>query len=394
VVLVLAHMIRVFTWGAYKYPREANWWLGVVLFLIVLGFSFTGYLHPWDQKAYWATQVGIGMAGTTPVVGGVASMALQGGPELGAATLARFYAFHTLWLPGVLGLFVLIHVALVIKHGIAPEAAALEEGAPARTSDVDYPEYYDRAYAASKSGMKKFWPDIIAKDVVVSLIVLIVIIGLAVAFGAGLEPPADPSDTSYVPTPEWYFLPLYQLLKIVPGTFESLVAVGVPAALILSLLALPLIDRSSRRRLSARPVGAFALVATLAGSGYLIGTANRELDFEAPEQIGAPRSAEARSGAALYVSSGCDDCHIINDDGSDEGPELTDIGMRHSVGWLHSFIENPRAFHDDSEMPAFGPPQLSHQEVEELAQYLATLRGDALPTATPEFVDTFPEIRR
>jgi quinol-cytochrome oxidoreductase complex cytochrome b subunit len=390
VVLLVAHMIRVFTWGAYKYPREANWWVGVFLFIVVMGFSFTGYLLPWDQKAYWATQVGISMAGTTPVVGEVAATALRGGQELGAATLARFYAFHTLWLPGVFGILVLVHIALIVRHGIAPEARALEVGAPERTTDPEYPAYYDRAYAASKSGMKRFWPDIIAKDIVVSVLVVAVIITLALLSGAVLEPPADPSDSSYVPTPEWYFLPLYQLLTLVPGSLEALVAVGVPTAFILSLLVLPLLDRRSRRGIRGRPIAAAVLVSILAGSGYLIGAANRTRTFVAPEQVGRPIPAAARTGSALYRVNGCGDCHAVEGQGGDAGPDLSDIGMRRSVGWLHSFIEDPSRFHEDSRMPAFGVPQLSHQDVEEIASYLATLRGDALPSAVPEFADTFP----
>jgi len=394
VVLLVAHMIRVFTWGAYKYPREANWWVGVGLFVVVVGFSFTGYLLPWDQKAYWATQVGIGIAGTTPGIGGVLATVLRGGEELGAATLARFYAFHTLWLPGVLGLLLLVHFSLIVSHGIAPEAKALEKDAPPRTSDPGYPEYYERAYAASKSGMKRFWPHIIAKDIVVSVVVVAIIIALALLFGAGLEPPANPSDGSYVPMPEWYFLPLYQLLTLVPGSLESLIAVGVPTALILSLLALPLVDRRSTRRITRRPLAAVTLVLLLAGSGYLIGSANREMTFEAPDQVGPPLPRAARSGELLYYNNGCSDCHAVAGEGGDRGPDLTDIGFRRSAGWLHSFIESPSDFHENSDMPAFGPPQLSHQDVEELSKYLSALRGDAPANAEPQFADTFPVIKR
>ena len=84
VVLVLAHMVRVFSMGAYKYPREANWVLGVIIFFLVLAFGFTGYLLPWDQRAYWATQVGTSIAGTAPVIGGFLAKLLKGGSQLGA----------------------------------------------------------------------------------------------------------------------------------------------------------------------------------------------------------------------------------------------------------------------------------------------------------------------
>src|SRR5450830_284709 len=130
VVLVLAHMIRVFWTGAYKYPREINWVLGVALLFVVLGFSFTGYLLPWDQKAYWATQVGTNIAGTTPVVGPMMVKLLRGGTQLGAATLARFFALHVLLLPMLLVIVVMLHLSLVIRQGIAPRTAVLDTDAP------------------------------------------------------------------------------------------------------------------------------------------------------------------------------------------------------------------------------------------------------------------------
>src|SRR5512142_2826907 len=164
VVLVAAHMVRVFTMGAYKYPREINWLFGVGLLFIVLGFGFTGYLLPWDQKAYWATQVGTNIAGTTPLIGAVLLKLLRGGTELGTATLARFYALHVLLLPLSLGLVVLVHLSLVVRQGIAPRTRVLDAEPPARTSDPTYPAYYHARYEASKDAGVRFWPNIIAKD--------------------------------------------------------------------------------------------------------------------------------------------------------------------------------------------------------------------------------------
>src|SRR5664279_4240568 len=138
VVLVVAHMIRVFSLGSYKYPREMSWLFGVGLLFIVLGFSFTGYLLPWDQKAYWATQVGTNIAGSAPLVGGIMVKLLRGGAQLGAGTLTRFFSLHVLLLPLLLIAFALIHISLVIRQGMAPRPLALEEGAPARTSDPAY----------------------------------------------------------------------------------------------------------------------------------------------------------------------------------------------------------------------------------------------------------------
>lgn len=118
VVLVVLHMMAVFTLGAYKYPREMTWVVGVFLLMVTLGFGFTGYLLPWDEKAYWATTVGTNMAGTVPFLGGFILVALVGGEALGAVTLTRFYALHTLILPAVAGFFITIHMYLVIKHGV------------------------------------------------------------------------------------------------------------------------------------------------------------------------------------------------------------------------------------------------------------------------------------
>lgn len=129
VVLVAAHLLRVYFMGAYKYPREATWVSGVGLFLLTLLFSFTGYLLPWDQKAYWATAVGANIAGQAPFVGGALAKVLKGGEELGAATLTRFYAFHVLILPGLTLGLIGLHLSLVVWHGITePPRRAAREG--------------------------------------------------------------------------------------------------------------------------------------------------------------------------------------------------------------------------------------------------------------------------
>lgn len=388
VVLIVAHMIRVFAVGAYKYPREINWLLGVGLFLIVLGFSFTGYLLPWDQKAYWATAVGTNIAGTTPLIGGALVALLRGGSELGAATLARFYAFHSLWLPLALTVVVALHLIVLIRQGIAARPRDLEVGAPARTSDPKYPEYYHEAYAATKRGGMRFWPDILGKDAIVSAAVVLLIVLMAVVLRTPLEAPADPTDTSYIPRPEWYFLPIYQLLKLVPGSMESLIAVGVPTVLVLVLLGLPFFDRGSTRNLLHRPVALAGLALILGGAGFLIGAAGRG---PRAKEEGVVLTSLQRAGRALYQSQQCGGCHRVAGQGGEEGPDLTTVGLRHSSGWIHSFLEAPSRFHPESRMPAFAPPALTHQEIEELSQYLSSLRGRG--DVAPQYYDTFPPPR-
>jgi ubiquinol-cytochrome c reductase cytochrome b subunit len=401
VVLVLAHMVRVFSMGAYKYPREPNWLLGSVMFLIVLGFGFTGYLLPWDQKAYWATQVGTSIAGTTPIIGGKMATLLRGGAQLGTATLTRFYAFHVLWLPLMLGALVLVHLALVIRQGIAPRTAALETGAPPRTTDPSYPDYYDAAYAATKRSGVKFWPDVVGKDLIVSCVVVVSLVLLALTFGSSLEAPANPTDNSYVPTPEWYFLPFYQLLRLFPGALESTIAVGVPLLLVVTLLALPFFDTRSRRNLLHRPAALASLTVLLGGSAILLGSAVRGEPPKVPKEVGRPLSSAERAGRALFERQ-CASCHVVvglkasekAEKEKDHGPELTDIGLHHSAAWLHSFVEDPTRFlGDTASMAAFGPPVLTHQEIEEVALYLSSLHGLPGRAARPDIHDTFPEIK-
>ena len=119
VILVVLHMIRVIMYGAYKYPREITWFTGVVLLLIVVGFGFTGYLLPWDQKAYWATTVGTEIAGTPPGIGDWILRVIRGGEELSAITLARFFGVHVWVLPAGLAILIAVHLYLVIKIGIS-----------------------------------------------------------------------------------------------------------------------------------------------------------------------------------------------------------------------------------------------------------------------------------
>jgi quinol-cytochrome oxidoreductase complex cytochrome b subunit len=119
VVLVLLHMIRVFITGSYKNPRELNWVAGVALLVLTFAFGFTGYLLPWDQKAYWATVVGTNMLGSTPFIGQGVSAVLRGGAEVTGKTLLRFYSLHVLWLPVLAALFMWIHFHMIRRLGVS-----------------------------------------------------------------------------------------------------------------------------------------------------------------------------------------------------------------------------------------------------------------------------------
>jgi mono/diheme cytochrome c family protein len=134
------------------------------------------------------------------------------------------------------------------------------------------------------------------------------------------------------------------------------------------------------------------MVLGLAGTGWLLGAAMRGPEPETPPEVAHPLNSVERAGRALFKQQQCGGCHVVAGQGGAVGPDLTFIGVQHSAGWLHSFIESPRSFHPGTMMPAFGPPVLTHQEMEEIAQYLATLRGPGGKVLKADIHDTFPPL--
>ncbi len=214
VVLMAIHLMQVIIDGAYKAPREMNFWLGLVLMQIVLGLSLTGYLLPWDQKGYYATQVTTNIMSATPVVGAEIQTLAQGGREYGHLTLTRFFAMHAGILPTLLVAFLALHVYVFRRHGLT---------------------VHDPKHAPETT----FWPDQVLKDAVACLGILAVVLLLAMYRRAELGAPADPSVKFDAARPEWYFLFLFRLLRfeevdalgpmfgaiILPGIIMSIIAV-------------------------------------------------------------------------------------------------------------------------------------------------------------------------
>lgn len=233
VIIVFLHILRVVLYGSYKAPRELTWVVGVLLLLVTLGFGFTGYLLPWDEKAYWATVVGIEIASTAPVLGDVVAKVMRGGAEVGAVTLSRFYALHTIWLPWLAFGLVGVHLFLVRFYG--------SSGLPKNTPEE------------MKTG-KPFYPDQVFEDVVGMLILFVILACAALFAPVPLEDVADPTNADYDPRPEWYFLFLFQLLKYFQGPFEILGTFVIPTVGMLLLLFLPFLDRSERKVLWKRPI--------------------------------------------------------------------------------------------------------------------------------------------
>jgi ubiquinol-cytochrome c reductase cytochrome b subunit len=239
VVLLALHLMQVVIDGAYRAPREVNFWLGLVLMLIVLALSLTGYLLPWDQKGFWATRVATNLLSIVPLVGPALQQRVVGGPDYGHHTLTRFFALHAGVLPGLLVFFLVLHLALFRRHGICWKQ-------PARSPETT------------------FWPDQVLKDAVASLAVMIVVLLLVVypllravfsqqtgSFdvtdcGAELGAPADPSNPYSAARPEWYFLFLFQFLKLFEGwgaAGEVFGAVVVPTLVLAGLFAMPIVGK-------------------------------------------------------------------------------------------------------------------------------------------------------
>jgi ubiquinol-cytochrome c reductase cytochrome b subunit len=379
VIVVVVHMLVTFSMGAYKYPREVTWWVGVLLFAITFAFGFTGYLLPWDEKAYWATTVGTNMAGTVPMIGGFIEGVLRGGSQLGALTLSRFYAFHVLVLPMALVTLAGVHLFLVVWQGVSVPPGLWDRavsryrgprGSPtADETDVEYHAVYEEF----KVPGRRFFPDLVVEDVLVSAVVILIVIAFAVVFGTPLEGQADPTNTGYVPRPEWYFLFLFELLKYFPGNLEWVGVVVLPGLFFVFLFLLPFLDRGPRRLPRYRPISTAIAALSVIVIVFLTLRAVQTTPPALAENRAERLTATEVLGRELVAAQGCASCHVINGQGGNVGPSLDGIAARRTPAYIHSYIENPRSLNPNASMPSFLPP-LTHEQVEDITQYLLTLR--------------------
>jgi ubiquinol-cytochrome c reductase cytochrome b subunit len=216
-VLLVLHLMQVVLDGAYKAPREVNFWFGFALLGLVLALSLTGYLLPWDQKGYWATKVATSIAGITPILGPSIQKVLVGGAEYGHLTLTRFFALHAGVLPALIIALIVGHIYLFRRHGITVKE-------PKKGPD----------------GM--FWPDQVLRDAVAAMAIMAtVLILVIVRGGAELGAPADPTEPYPAARPEWYFMFLFQWLKYFPAGWEVMGAMVIPGILTAVVAAMPII---------------------------------------------------------------------------------------------------------------------------------------------------------
>ncbi|MDQ6823195.1 MAG: cytochrome b N-terminal domain-containing protein, partial [Candidatus Eremiobacteraeota bacterium] len=309
IALVFMHLIQVVIWGAYKSPRELQWIVGVLLLLVTMVLGLTGYLLPWDLNAFAASQVAINLTLTAPVIGPFIQSFTQDGTTMGTLTINRFFGLHVWLMPAALIGLVGAHLAIFRWNG--PAGPPVEDPRPL------------------KSG--RFWPDQMFMDTVASFIVFAIILALAAFAPPFLDAKADPSNSVFVPYPAWYFLDLFALLQLVPGSLEIVGALIIPGIATTILVLLPWIDRSTTRTLGSRKPILWMLTVSLVVILSL--TVWSQLGIQAKEaaaaqnpspapaaQSGKPGGAMAATGAAggasSQVSAGqavysqnCSSCH-------------------------------------------------------------------------------------
>ncbi len=347
IIAIGLHQLQAFLYGAYKPPREVMWMVGVLLLVLMLVFAFTGYLLPWDQTAYWATQIGINMAGTVPLVGDFLVKVLRGGDTLGALTLSRFYAVHVLFLPALMMIGILLH--LFILRRVGPAGPWSEERA--------------------KLGSETFYPRQVYMDAVVMLALFCALAALAAMVPFPLADKANPADHNFVPVPEWYFLFYYELLKYVRGPLAPLATWILPTVVFLVVFFWPFIDRNPHRRPSGRP---FAMLA----GGIFLAIVFTLLGISLKNLYAVPRVDPAvAQGKRLVVKYKCLACHRIHGEGGAVGPDLSYVGDRRpDREWHIRHFRNPQSVTPGSIMPKF---PFTDEEVNTLASYMVTLKGGA-----------------
>jgi ubiquinol-cytochrome c reductase cytochrome b subunit len=385
VVLVLAHMTQVFLHGAYKYPRELTWVLGVFLLLCTLGMFFTGQVLRWDPDAYWGLAVGGSMAGRVPLIGPWVVRMLLGGPVIGGDSLSRFATLHVFVIPGALLFFLALHLWLVLKRGIS---------APPVPGQVVDPKTYDEDYEKELSTGVPFLGDAALKDALVSAVAVIAVVVVAAVLGPkGPTGPPDPTLPGANPRPEWPFLWLFGLLSLSPPAWETFIILVFPVILIGVLFIVPFVSNRGERAPSRRPVAVLAVVViyTVLGSLTYQGvTSPWSPQMTAwsgdpvPEDMVVSSSPLRLQGALVFQNKSCRNCHALEGSGGQRGPDLTAVGTRLTRDQLIDQVSNGTP--GGGNMPAYGK-QISPPEMTALVAFLE----DLLPAgAAPAEASTRP----
>jgi ubiquinol-cytochrome c reductase cytochrome b subunit len=381
VVVLVLHVAQTFLYGAYKGRRRALWVVGTLLFALMAGMAFTGYLLPWDQKAYYATAVGTNIMSEVPLVGEALKRLARGGNDMGTLTLSRFYVAHVFLLPAAIFLLVATHIYLFRRAGAA---------GPVGESPV-----------APRLPTEGFYPKQLLMDLAFALLLVTALGVLAYLYPVPLEPRANPADTQYLPRPEWYYRPMFQWLKYWQGPRAFVGLVVVPSVVVALFVGVPFIDRRLERRPLRRPVAVGLFLAILSSfvalgvmsyrddrreTGVAAQLARQREETERfmrepfePETAGATLAATnvaladplAARGKAVYEAQSCNACHGDDAAGTSAGPSLLGVSAKYAPEQLTGVLQHPTEL-----MTAGGmqPVELSDEEMRALVAYLRGLK--------------------
>jgi ubiquinol-cytochrome c reductase cytochrome b subunit len=381
IIVLLLHLSQTYIYGAYKGPRELLWISGCVLFALVLGMAFTGYLLPWDQRAYFATAVGTNAASEVPLIGETLKRMMRGGTEMGTLTISRFFVAHVFFIPACVFALVAAHILLFRKTG------------PAGPPDEDPYE--------PKKKAELFYPRQVLMDLSLTALLIIGLGSLSFFAPMKLGPPANPADAQYIPRPEWYYLPIFQWLKYWHGAASVVGILIIPMVLVVAVVALPLFDRSIERRPWKRPIAmgtyGFVLLALVG-----LGLRSEYVDSHDPsiaQQLAKQRAEEqdymhkpfepelssatlaaanvaladprAAKGKTIYESQSCNACHGDGGVGTAAAPALMGITVKYSPEQLAELFKHPTA-----KMTAGGMPlvNLPPDDLKALIAYVESLK--------------------
>jgi ubiquinol-cytochrome c reductase cytochrome b subunit len=370
VAIVVIHMVQVFLFGAYKFPRELTWIIGIFLLLLTLGMAFSGQILRFDQDAYWGLGIGASISSRIPLIGAALVKLLLGGPIIAGATLSRFFALHVFVIPGLLIAFVGVHVLLVIKLGIN------EWPMPGRVvRRSTYLQEYKQL--THKDGIP-FVPAAVGKDILFSGVILLAIAACAFFFGPfGPGGPPDPTIIQSVPRPDPPFLWLYALLSYLPPSAETPILLIGPAIGLGVLFALPFISGQGEKSWKRRPIAVLTIIflAAVFGSLTQLGLHtpwSPKMDAWSAEPIPANvlahRTPLERQGALVFKAKQCHNCHALGDAGGKRGPALDEVAVRLTRDQLIRQV-----IQGGGNMPAYGK-NLSPAETTALVSFMETLR--------------------
>lgn len=367
VVMVAFHLFRVILVGAYKAPREGTWLIGVVMLVLVLVMSFTGYVLRWDQRAIHGLRVALNFFYYVPLIGDELVVLVQGGERIGATTLTRLYGVHAILIPMLLLGLAAFHLYLVVVRGVTSP----EERRRAIHSTEEQEELYEQEKQSSERG-EDFHPYTTAKSGAFAVVVFLLVLFLAWWRGPHLWEEAD-LVTQSQPAEEWWFWWVSGLAALLPPWLAPIVYVVLPVAVLLFLLALPFIDRSPWRGARKRPVMVTGVVLCIVALLYLSDLRRRSPwtgwpttePPPLPEGV-EPLSPDAEQGRQLFATFGCTSCHAVAGWGRQVGPDLARLDDRYSLQELRAYIEQPP---EDVPMPAY-EGRLTDEELDLVARYV------------------------